>query len=124
MTAAITGSGAALPAPMDQQALWDGFFREHYRDDPVARAIWRRCGVERRHGVGGLRVRHLAERLPRGGILHGDGPAALAIAPLAPDVELLGDGVYDRLLVCRERHLPLASLQRTGIRVAAIATID
>ena len=29
MTAALTGAAHALPAPMDQQALWDGFFRDH-----------------------------------------------------------------------------------------------
>jgi len=36
---------------MTQEAIWDERFRLHYGDDPAARRVWLRCGVERRHGV-------------------------------------------------------------------------
>ena len=35
--AVVTGAGAALPAQVDQTAMWDGFFARHY--DGV-RAAW------------------------------------------------------------------------------------
>ncbi len=49
--ARVTGAGSALPAPMDQQALWDGFFREHYNDARLARSVWRHSGIRTRRGV-------------------------------------------------------------------------
>ncbi len=51
MTAAITGAGSALPAPMDQQALWDGFFRDHYADARIARKVWQSAAIRTRRGV-------------------------------------------------------------------------
>ena len=51
MTAAITGSGSALPAPMDQQALWDGFFQSHYADARIARKVWQSAAIRTRRGV-------------------------------------------------------------------------
>ena len=51
MNAVITGQGQAFPAAMAQQDLWDGFFREHYGDARVARAVWSRSGITTRHGV-------------------------------------------------------------------------
>ena len=80
MTSAhLTGRGHALPAPMDQQALWDGYFRDHYADDRVARTVWQRSGITTRRGVvdptqedisswgtGARMQRYLAEALPLG----------------------------------------------------------
>ena len=43
--------GSAVPGELDQQALWDGFFADHYRGSRVAEAVWRRSGVATRHGV-------------------------------------------------------------------------
>jgi predicted naringenin-chalcone synthase len=51
VSATITGHGHALPAPMSQQALWDGYFREHYADARVARTVWTHSGITTRHGV-------------------------------------------------------------------------
>jgi predicted naringenin-chalcone synthase len=36
---------------MRQDALWDGYFAEHYADNPLAARVWRTAGIERRHGV-------------------------------------------------------------------------
>lgn len=47
----LTGHGHALPPPMRQADLWEGYFREHYRDHPVARAVWERSGITTRRGV-------------------------------------------------------------------------
>jgi predicted naringenin-chalcone synthase len=51
MTAVLTGSAHALPAPMGQSALWDGFFRDHYADARLARSVWRNSAIETRRGV-------------------------------------------------------------------------
>ena len=51
MTALLTGSSHALPAPMGQQALWDGFFREHYADARLARSVWKHSAITTRRGV-------------------------------------------------------------------------
>jgi alkylresorcinol/alkylpyrone synthase len=77
--AAISGSGRALPPPMDQQALWDGFFREHYNDARLARKVWEHSGIATRRGVvdpttedisswgtGARMQRFLAEAMPLG----------------------------------------------------------
>ncbi len=99
--ARLTGAGHALPAAMDQQALWDGYFREHYGDDRVARTVWKRSGIRTRRGVvdptqedvsgwgtGRRMQRFLAEALPLGKEAVGN---ALADAGLAPsDVGLFG----------------------------------
>jgi alkylresorcinol/alkylpyrone synthase len=51
MSAVVTGHGHALPAPMSQQGLWDGYFRDHYADARVARTVWTHSGITTRHGV-------------------------------------------------------------------------
>ncbi len=51
MTARISGVGHALPAPMEQTALWDGFFRDHYADAPLARKVWQHSAIDTRRGV-------------------------------------------------------------------------
>ena len=77
--ACIMGASCAVPAAMDQAELWDGFFRDHYGDDPLARRLWASSGVLTRHGVvnpisedvsqwptGARMRRYLAEALPLG----------------------------------------------------------
>ncbi len=100
MTAVLTGAAHALPAPMDQQALWDGFFRDHYADARLARKVWEHSAITTRRGVvdpttedisgwgtGARMQRFLAEAMPLGKEAVG---AALADAGLAPaDVGLL-----------------------------------
>jgi predicted naringenin-chalcone synthase len=49
--AAITGTGAAFPPALDQQAAWDGFFSAHYAGNRAARHVWRSSGIDRRHAV-------------------------------------------------------------------------
>ena len=97
--AKIVGSASAVPAVMDQEELWDGFFRAHYGDDPLARRLWAASGVRTRHGVvnplcedvsdwstGARMRRYSAEALPLGKEAVG---AALADAGLdAADVGL------------------------------------
>lgn len=51
MSARVVGAGSALPPPMRQQDLWDGFFRERFADHPVARKVWEHSGIETRRGV-------------------------------------------------------------------------
>ena len=50
-TATVTGRARALPPPMDQQRLWDGFFREHYADARLARKVWEHSAIDTRRGV-------------------------------------------------------------------------
>lgn len=97
--ASIVGAACAVPPAMDQAQLWDGFFRHHYADDPLARRLWASSGVRTRHGVvnpitedvskwstGARMRRYLAEALPLGKEAVG---AALADAGLdATDVGL------------------------------------
>ncbi|MGH3666561.1 MAG: type III polyketide synthase [Egibacteraceae bacterium] len=95
MSAAIVGRGDAVPAEMDQHALWEDFFRHHYGGSRVAGMIWRRAGVDTRHAVAdpreedvsgwstGARMRRfVAEALPLGKEALG---ACLDDAGLAPD---------------------------------------
>lgn len=49
--AAVAGVGTAVPAAVGQDELWRAGFAGHLGDDPVARRLWRRAGVERRHAV-------------------------------------------------------------------------
>ena len=49
--AAISSYGIALPAAVRQSDLWDGFFAQHYRGNPVAERMFRAVGVQTRHGV-------------------------------------------------------------------------
>ncbi len=94
MTASVVGAGSALPPPMRQEDLWDGFFREHYNDARLARRVWRNSAITTRRGVvdptredisswgTGARMRRFAqEALPLGKEAVG---AALADAGLAP----------------------------------------
>lgn len=55
-TARIAGIATAVPAPMDQQALWDGFFSRHYGGSDMARKVWQSSGIVTRHGVADPRV--------------------------------------------------------------------
>lgn len=94
MTAALTGAAHALPAPMDQTALWDGFFRDHYADARLARKVWEHSAIRTRRGVvdptqedisgwgtAARMQRFLAEAMPLGKEAVG---GALADAGLAP----------------------------------------
>ena len=99
--AVITGSGHAVPAAMDQEQLWNGFFRAHYGGDRVAARIWRSAGIRTRHGVvnpvdedisgwstGARMQRYVEEALPLGKEAVS---AALTAAGLDPaDVGLFG----------------------------------
>jgi predicted naringenin-chalcone synthase len=49
--AAIGAFGSAVPAQVAQRELWDGFFAQHYRDNPVAKRMFTAVGVDTRHGV-------------------------------------------------------------------------
>ena len=51
MTEALTGASHALPAPMGQQALWDGYFKDHYADARLARKVWEHSAITTRRGV-------------------------------------------------------------------------
>ncbi|MCH7230889.1 type III polyketide synthase [Glycomyces sp. L485] len=51
MSVAIAGIGTALPNAYDQEALWTGFFREHFAGSAVAERIFHGAGVRRRHVV-------------------------------------------------------------------------
>ncbi|RBY92871.1 type III polyketide synthase [Blastococcus sp. TF02A-30] len=96
MTAAVvTGLGSALPAPLEQQAAWDGFFADHYAGVRAARRIFLGAGVRRRHavanpmdedlsgwGTGARMARYVQEALPLGKQAVA---GALDAAGLAPD---------------------------------------
>ena len=62
-TARIASIATAVPGPMDQQALWDGFFARHYDGSKLAERVWRSSGVVTRHGA----VDPLAEDVSRWG---------------------------------------------------------
>jgi len=49
--AVLAGMGHAVPPPVSQQALWDGYFRDHYAGSPVARRLFARSGVHTRHAA-------------------------------------------------------------------------
>src|SRR3954453_17570617 len=49
--AVVTGVGSALPATFGQEAVWDGFFAQHYEGVRAARRIFAGAGVRRRHAV-------------------------------------------------------------------------
>ena len=58
--ASISGFGTAVPAVMDQQGLWDGFFAQHYDGSRVAERVWQSSGVTTRHGVIDPRVEDIS----------------------------------------------------------------
>ena len=77
--ARVVGMGHALPAAYTQQAVWDGFFAEHYKDVRIAEQLFANAGVHTRHtvanpvhedvsgwGTGARMERYLAEALPLG----------------------------------------------------------
>src|SRR3954469_21922068 len=80
MTSAIvTGAGSALPATLDQDAVWEGYFARHYEGVRAARRIFAGAGVRRRHavaspldedisswGTGARMERYITEALPLG----------------------------------------------------------
>jgi alkylresorcinol/alkylpyrone synthase len=95
MTAALTGASHALPAPMDQQRLWDGFFRDHYAGARLAEKVWQHSAISTRRGVvdptsedisgwgtGARMQRFVQEALPLGKEAVA---GALAAAGLAPE---------------------------------------
>jgi alkylresorcinol/alkylpyrone synthase len=48
----ITGMGQAMPAQLDQNALWGGFFARHFAESAaVAQRVFRAAEVRRRHAV-------------------------------------------------------------------------
>lgn len=49
--AVVAGVGSTVPAGVTQDELWKQAFAGHLADDPVARRLWRRAGVEHRHAV-------------------------------------------------------------------------
>jgi len=77
--AVLTGAGSALPATFDQDAVWDGFFAQHYAGVRAARRIFAGAGVRTRHavanpadedlsnwGTGARMARYIEEALPLG----------------------------------------------------------
>lgn len=77
--ARVAGMGHALPAAYTQQAVWDGFFADHYKDVRIAEQLFANAGVHTRHtvanpvhedvsgwGTGARMERYLAEALPLG----------------------------------------------------------
>ena len=50
-SAVVTGAGSALPATLDQDAVWEGYFARHYEGVRAARRIFAGSGVRRRHAV-------------------------------------------------------------------------
>ncbi|HTL24569.1 MAG TPA: 3-oxoacyl-[acyl-carrier-protein] synthase III C-terminal domain-containing protein [Mycobacteriales bacterium] len=132
MSAVVTGHGHALPAPMGQQALWEGYFREHYADARVARAVWAHSGITTRHGVVSPLVedvsgwgtaarmeRFVQEAVPLGGEAVGKALAASGLDPadvggfvVASCTGYATPGVD--ILVARDTGLP-ASVQRLHV---------
>ena len=79
MTAVLTGAGRALPTTIEQSAVWDGFFADHYAGVRAARRVFTASGVRRRHavanpldedisggGTGARMQRYVQEGLPLG----------------------------------------------------------
>jgi predicted naringenin-chalcone synthase len=77
--AVLTGAGAALPAALDQDEVWEGFFARHYDGVRSARRIFAAAGVRSRHavanpmdedvsgwGTGARMARYIQEALPLG----------------------------------------------------------
>src|SRR5919205_198207 len=51
MTAVLTGAGRALPTTIEQSAVWDGFFADHYAGVRAARRGFTPPAVRLRHAV-------------------------------------------------------------------------
>jgi alkylresorcinol/alkylpyrone synthase len=98
--AVITGAGRALPPTYEQDAVWEGFFAQHYADVRAAERVFKATGVRTRHavanpvdedlsnwGTGARMQRYATEALPLGKEAVA---GALDAAGLAPaDVGLL-----------------------------------
>jgi predicted naringenin-chalcone synthase len=54
--AVITGHGRAVPPPMDQREVWDGFFAARLGGDRLAERLFLGCGITTRHAVADPRV--------------------------------------------------------------------
>src|SRR5215207_8004263 len=93
-SAIVTGAGSALPAALDQDAVWEGYFARHYEGVRAARRIFAGAGVRRRHavanpvdedlsnwGTGARMERYVEEALPLGKQAVA---GALDVAGLAP----------------------------------------
>ncbi|MGY1693230.1 type III polyketide synthase [Geodermatophilus sp. SYSU D01105] len=78
-SAVVTGAGSALPTTIEQEAVWDGFFADHYAGVRAARRVFAASGVRRRHavanpvdedlsswGTGARMQRYVQEALPLG----------------------------------------------------------
>jgi predicted naringenin-chalcone synthase len=79
VSAVVTGAGSALPASLDQDAAWEGFFARHYAGVRAAERIFTGAGVRTRHAVanpvdedlsgwstGARMARYVQEALPLG----------------------------------------------------------
>ncbi len=79
VNARVASIATTVPAPMDQQALWDDYFAAHYDGSPVAAKVWASSGIVTRHGVADPRTddvsswgtgarmrRYVAEAMPLG----------------------------------------------------------
>jgi predicted naringenin-chalcone synthase len=117
---------------MGQQALWEGYFQEHYADARVARAVWSHSGITTRHGVVNPLVedvsgwgtaarmeRFVQEAVPLGGEAVGKALAASGLDPadvggfvVASCTGYATPGVD--ILVARDTGLP-ASVQRLHV---------
>ena len=51
MRARIAGAGHAVPGQASQEELWETFFKDYYKNNRLARTVFKRAGVETRHGV-------------------------------------------------------------------------
>lgn len=51
VAAHVVGVGSAFPEPLDQDALWRGYFHRHFGHSRAAERIFSAAGVRRRHGV-------------------------------------------------------------------------
>ena len=49
--ARIAGAGYAVPGRASQEELWETFFKDYYKNNRLARTVFKRAGVETRHGV-------------------------------------------------------------------------
>src|SRR3954468_22199753 len=78
-SAVVTGAGSAVPATLDQDAVWEGYFARHYEGVRAARRIFAGAGVRSRHavaspldedisgwGTGARMERYVQEALPLG----------------------------------------------------------
>src|SRR6478752_8740292 len=78
-SAVVTGAASALPATLDQEMVWEGYFARHYEGVRAARRIFAGAGVRTRHavanpldedlsgwGTGARMERYVQEALPLG----------------------------------------------------------